>query len=78
MSVVKDADRVATPSIAGASDDGLITGTHVEAPEAQAVQSYAYDESRKIGVTGAVFLILNKMIGTGSMLLSGDHSISFR
>ncbi|KAH7361874.1 high-affinity methionine permease [Plectosphaerella cucumerina] len=26
---------------------------------------YAYDESRKIGVTGAVFLILNKMIGTG-------------
>ncbi|KAI3544630.1 amino acid permease [Colletotrichum filicis] len=26
---------------------------------------YAFDESRKIGVTGAVFLILNKMIGTG-------------
>lgn len=29
-------------------------------------ETYAYDESRKIGVTGAVFLILNKMIGTGS------------
>lgn len=29
-------------------------------------QTYAYSEDRKIGVTGAVFLILNKMIGTGS------------
>lgn len=29
-------------------------------------ETYAFDESRKIGVTGAVFLILNKMIGTGS------------
>lgn len=29
-------------------------------------QTFAYSESRKIGVTGAVFLILNKMIGTGS------------
>ena len=28
--------------------------------------TYAYTEDRKIGVTGAVFLILNKMIGTGS------------
>lgn len=28
--------------------------------------SYAHPESRKIGVAGAVFLILNKMIGTGS------------
>ncbi|VUC26895.1 unnamed protein product [Clonostachys rosea] len=28
-------------------------------------QTYAYSEDRKIGVTGAVFLILNKMIGTG-------------
>lgn len=27
--------------------------------------TYQYDESRKIGITGAVFLILNKMIGTG-------------
>lgn len=30
------------------------------------VQKYDYDESRKIGITGATFLILNKMIGTGS------------
>lgn len=39
------------------------------APEGsiQDQETYAYDESRKIGVTGAVFLILNKMIGTGGM-----------
>ncbi|KAK3359605.1 high-affinity methionine permease [Lasiosphaeria hispida] len=29
------------------------------------LEGYALPESRKIGVTGAVFLILNKMIGTG-------------
>lgn len=33
------------------------------------VQKYDYDESRKIGITGATFLILNKMIGTGSELI---------
>ncbi|KAI1322593.1 amino acid/polyamine transporter I [Xylariaceae sp. FL0255] len=29
------------------------------------VQKFEFEESRKIGVTGAAFLILNKMIGTG-------------
>lgn len=29
-------------------------------------KTYAYSDSRKLGVTGSVFLILNKMIGTGS------------
>jgi hypothetical protein len=29
-------------------------------------QNFSYSEDRKIGITGAVFLILNKMIGTGS------------
>jgi len=29
-------------------------------------QVFAYSDDRKIGITGAVFLILNKMIGTGS------------
>lgn len=29
-------------------------------------QTYAFDDSRKIGITGSAFLILNKMIGTGS------------
>jgi amino acid transporter len=33
--------------------------------EGETVAKYEYSESRKIGVTGAVFLILNKMIGTG-------------
>jgi hypothetical protein len=36
------------------------------------VQKYDYDESRKIGVTGATFLILNKMIGTGSESISSS------
>jgi hypothetical protein len=35
--------------------------------ETAGVQTYAYDDKRKLGITGAVFLILNKMIGTGSM-----------
>ncbi|CAJ2504681.1 Uu.00g120750.m01.CDS01 [Anthostomella pinea] len=44
----------------------IVANTDAEyAPATQAVQQYAYSESRKIGVTGAVFLILNKMIGTG-------------
>lgn len=33
--------------------------------EVQEENTYAYDDSRKLGITGAVFLILNKMIGTG-------------
>jgi len=33
---------------------------------AEGVQKYGLPESRKIGVAGAFFLILNKMIGTGS------------
>lgn len=32
----------------------------------EGVQKYTLPESRKIGVVGAFFLILNKMIGTGS------------
>ncbi|KAK3215676.1 hypothetical protein GRF29_8g738518 [Pseudopithomyces chartarum] len=31
----------------------------------QEEKTYAYDDSRKLGITGSVFLILNKMIGTG-------------
>lgn len=34
--------------------------------QVQDEQAFKFSESRKIGVTGAVFLILNKMIGTGS------------
>lgn len=36
-----------------------------EVGEVQDENKYAYDDSRKLGITGAVFLILNKMIGTG-------------
>ena len=37
---------------------------------------YAGSESSKIGVTGAVFLILNKMIGTGSRHTPGSTCAS--
>ncbi|KAH6857113.1 amino acid/polyamine transporter I [Chaetomium sp. MPI-CAGE-AT-0009] len=37
----------------------------VEVGEVREENKYAYDDSRKLGITGAVFLILNKMIGTG-------------
>jgi hypothetical protein len=37
----------------------------VEVGEIKQENKYAYDDSRKMGITGAVFLILNKMIGTG-------------
>ena len=36
---------------------------------------YKFDESRKLGVTSSIFLILNKMIGTGSMCYPMSHEI---
>ncbi len=39
--------------------------TDAEVGEIKEENKYAYDDSRKLGITGAVFLILNKMIGTG-------------
>jgi uncharacterized membrane protein len=36
-----------------------------EVGEVKEETKYAYDDSRKMGVMGAVFIILNKMIGTG-------------
>jgi hypothetical protein len=33
-------------------------------------QAYVYDDSQKLGYTATVFVILNKMIGTGSMFKS--------
>ena len=35
------------------------------AGEIQEENKYAYTDDRKMGITGAVFLILNKMVGTG-------------
>ena len=34
----------------------------------QTDQAFVYDDSQKLGYTGTVFVILNKMIGTGSEL----------
>lgn len=37
--------------------------------------AYVYDDSQKLGYTATVFVILNKMIGTGSKY-SQSHNIS--
>jgi hypothetical protein len=50
-------EKAASPTYKGDSD-GIVG-------EVQEENTYAYDDSRKLGITGAVFLILNKMIGTG-------------
>lgn len=42
--------------------------------QVQDEQAFKFSESRKIGVTGAVFLILNKMIGTGSECSPGQKA----
>jgi hypothetical protein len=47
------------------SDDGHSPPPEYANAVVQDENTYQYSESRKIGVTGAVFLILNKMIGTG-------------
>ena len=52
------------------SDEGI----HVRSDTEDGVQQYSLSESRKIGITGSVFLILNKMIGTGSTLFSFSFS----
>jgi hypothetical protein len=36
-------------------------------------QAYVYTEDQKLGYTGTVFVILNKMIGTGSKWTSFSH-----
>ena len=43
-------------------------GPHAEARPDYGVQdelTYQFDDSRKLGITSSVFVILNKMIGTG-------------
>ncbi|KAI0601190.1 amino acid/polyamine transporter I [Biscogniauxia sp. FL1348] len=54
----KDPEVADARALAASSDEEY-------APRTEGVEQYEYDESRKIGITGAVFLILNKMIGTG-------------
>lgn len=58
-----------TDSVKGPKQDSVRDVDSVENGDNTSVvgvQKYAFDESRKIGITGATFLILNKMIGTGS------------
>ncbi|KAL2173178.1 amino acid/polyamine transporter I [Thermothelomyces heterothallicus CBS 202.75] len=52
-------EEVKNPIRANAAADDVETG------DIKQEDQYAYDDSRKLGITGAVFLILNKMIGTG-------------
>ena len=52
----------------GEFDDHHLNGSdRADAIQDEGAIKIKYDDSRKLGVTGAVFLILNKMIGTGSM-----------
>jgi hypothetical protein len=60
--VIKDDKR------GSSGDDDIVHGGHASPQNGSIIdaQEFTYTEDRKIGVTGAVFLILNKMIGTGS------------
>lgn len=53
-----------SPTLTSGGDVAL--SPSVSDAQVQDEQQFKLSESRKIGVTGAVFLILNKMIGTGS------------
>jgi hypothetical protein len=63
---------MAEPKVGNHPEKGLTVGHRIEddpSTDNDSVvdaQKYAYSDDRKIGITGAVFLILNKMIGTGS------------
>lgn len=62
-------DREASPAGSKPIEDGPLDASDGHISDNSSTidaQTYAYTEDRKIGVTGAVFLILNKMIGTGS------------
>ncbi|KAK3399812.1 amino acid/polyamine transporter I [Sordaria brevicollis] len=54
-----DPEAVKAAPVAISDNESAVVG------EVQAAEKFAYSEDRKIGITGAVFLILNKMIGTG-------------
>ncbi|KAI1859018.1 hypothetical protein JX265_010495 [Neoarthrinium moseri] len=64
--LLRDMSKVHERHAHGLASDDEVHGVALApetAQEGDIVQ--AYDDSRKIGITGAVFLILNKMIGTG-------------
>ncbi|CAI6334676.1 unnamed protein product [Periconia digitata] len=60
----KDEEYVAT-TVRGDESEGAASPPTYDNAVVQQENTYAYDDSRKLGVTGSVFLILNKMIGTG-------------
>lgn len=63
----KEAQRGTERFVAPASVD-VKKELGVDAEDVSVVDEnvYHFEESRKLGVTSSVFLILNKMIGTGS------------
>lgn len=63
MSTKYDGDTKVTPA---AESDGTAPPIYDDA-SVQEDQAYVYDDSQKLGYTATVFVILNKMIGTGSM-----------
>ena len=70
-----EANLIPTPAMASKQDvevdkvrpvdDGSPTPPDYDAAAVQEEKTYAYDDDRKLGITGSVFVILNKMIGTG-------------
>jgi hypothetical protein len=67
MSTTKD-DQPLKDGAKTTDDYGSASADAGAGSDVEDVQTYAYSDSRKLGVTGSVFLILNKMIGTGSRL----------
>jgi hypothetical protein len=65
-------DEETKVAVATGSEEGLPPyppQSHQDA-SVQEDQAYVYDDSQKLGYTATVFIILNKMIGTGSTYLS--------
>jgi len=58
-------ERTAPEEVAKDNVQANTAADDVETGEIKQENKFAYDDSRKLGITGAVFLILNKMIGTG-------------
>lgn len=57
--------KAAVPSQRHSSDHENGGKAVTEDGSLQDEYTYQYDESRKLGITSSVFVILNKMIGTG-------------
>lgn len=58
-------EEVAGPPYTESAEKGTSAGPEGSVADEQVFQ---YDDSQKLGIVSSVFLILNKMIGTGSKL----------